>query len=342
MSRVRFPSGELRIFINKLLTQTTVRKLAKVCEVSERTIRDWKREKFTVSNRALLQIEKYFKVPFPQEVQILTNYWYIEKGAQKGGLRALELYGPPGTSEGRKKGGRISQQRRRENPVKYSHCLIRKIFSKLVFSEQLAEVVGIILGDGNVGNWQFVVYLDLHSDRAYAQYITQLFTDVFKEKPAWYQSKKNSTIRLSLCGVNLINNLSEIGIDKGNKIRRQVDIPTWIWTKKEYKTACVRGLIDTDGGLYFHKHWIKGIKYRNLGLCFTSYSKPLLNSVSKILGTFNIKHSLVKNKRIYVYSLKEIYNYFAIFKSSNEKLYNTLINHETKSKIIERLAGGVA
>ena len=43
------------------------------------------------------------------------------KGASKGGIKHLALYGPPGTPEGRKKGGHISQVRRKEHPEQYPH-----------------------------------------------------------------------------------------------------------------------------------------------------------------------------------------------------------------------------
>ena len=85
-----------------------------------------------------------------------------------------------------------------------------------------------------------------------------------------------------------------------------------------FEKACVRGLMDTDGGLYSHSHTTKGIRYKNIGLCFTSFSKPLLNSVSKILTKNSIGHSIKKN-RIFIYNLATIKKYLLVFGTNNPK-----------------------
>ena len=94
--------------------------------------------------------------------------------------------------------------------------------------------------------------------------------------------------------------------------------------------------MDTDGGLYFHKHWSNGIKYRNLGLCFTSWSKPLLTSVYKVLEKYKIKFSVDNGQRIYIYSFKEIEKYFSIFGTSNSKISEQLDYHRNNSKVLEK------
>lgn len=343
--RVSFPKGKQSVWINKLVEKTnlSIGEIAKACGVSERTVRDWRREKYTLSEKALLKLSKYFNIPIPSDAHYLSDYWYVSKGARKGALRRLELYGPPGTTEGRKKGGRISQLRRKLHPELYPNCILRKKFTLPEKSPDLAEIIGIILGDGGVTNSQLTITLGRYTDRDYAYFVQELLQKVFGELPAWYESKKKSTISLTISGVNLIENLSQLGIGRGDKIRRQIDLPRWVWKNISYQIACVRGLIDTDGGLYFHKHWTKGIKYRNLGLCFTSWSKPLLMSVSKILKTFNISHSIKKEGRIYIYNLNEIKKYFEIFGTNNPK-HRTKINyHESRPLVLEKInRGGVA
>lgn len=346
MGRIVFPQGEQNKFINKILVESksSIQQLAKICNVSERTIRDWKREKFTLSEIALLKIQKKFHVAIPKGIKRLGNYWYIEKGAKLGGLKHLELYGPPGTPEGRKKGGKVSQQRRRENPEKYRElgCIIRKNFIPLKESKDLSEMIGIILGDGGITQYQVAITLGNPTDREYAKYVQNLMAKIFGELPSWYEHEKENYIDLCISGRNLVENLKQFGVEKGNKIDRQIDIPEWIWKKKEYQTSCVRGLVDTDGGVYFHKHWTKGVKYRHLGLCFTSWSKPLIESVSRILSAFGIKHTVELEGRIYIYSLDCIKKYFSDFGSHNPKHSQKLKYHLTHDKILNKIAGGVA
>lgn len=340
MARIIFPKGEQSAFINKILENKKLKAddLANICEVSSRTIRDWRREKFTLPENALLQLSKKLHIKISTNLKRISDYWYVEKGARKGALRRLAIYGPPGTPEGRKKGGRISQIRRRENPEKYRllGCKVRKNFFSLILSVPLAEAVGIILGDGGITNYQLKIFLDRIYDRDYANYVRLLFKKVFGEFPSICDNKRKGTLELVISGANLIDNLSKIGLDRGDKIKRQVDFPKWIWEKEEYQMACVRGLIDTDGGLYFHKHWTKGIRYRNLGLCFTSWSKPLLKSVSKVLEKYKIKFSIDNDQRIYIYSFNEIEKYFRIFNSSNPKIRQKLDYHKTNNRVINK------
>ena len=43
--------------------------------------------------------------------------------------------------------------------------------------------------------------------------------------------------------------LNNFGIKPGNKKQNNVGIPNWIFDSKKYLRACIRGLIDTDGGV---------------------------------------------------------------------------------------------
>lgn len=346
MGRIVFPKGQQSRWLNQILrgTKLSIKEIAEICGVCTRTFKDWKKEKFTISETALLQIHRKLHIPLPTKIKKISDFWYVAKGARSGGLRRLELYGPPGTAEGRKKGGKISQQRRRENPEKYRlmGCNVRKDFPLLRLSKELAETVGIILGDGGVTDCQLRITLNKETDKEYAYFVKKLFSNVFKEIPSFCERKNQKVIDLIISGINLIENLGKIGIGKGDKIRRQVDIPEWIWEKLDYQVACIRGLVDTDGGVYFHKHWTKGIQYRNLGLCFTSWSRPLIRSVSIIFKKFNIKHSIDKEKRIYVYSLDEVIKYFCVFGSNNPKHKRRLEFHKTHSRVLGKFNGGVA
>jgi len=347
MGRVIFPAGLQSAWIITLLKEAKVKinEIAKICGVTPRTCRDWRRGKYTISKKALLKLSKLFSKPIPSEITCVDDFWYVKKGARKGAIRRLEIYGPPGTIESRRKGGRISQQRRKENPGKYRRlgCIVKKDFILPRKSVELAEIVGIILGDGGVTQYQLKITLDRKNDRDYATYVRNLTWKVFGELPTYKERSGDNTINLTISGVGLIENLLKLGIEKGNKIVRQVDFPAWIWGKSEYQIACVRGLLDTDGGIFFHRHWTKGIKYRNLGLCFTSWSKPLLMSTSKVLKKFRIKHSVREKGYIFIYDLNEIKKYFDIFQPHNSKFIEKLKFHEENSRIIEKTRkGGVA
>lgn len=324
MGRFIFLKGKQAQWLTKILKRfhLSLEEIAEICGVSARTVRDWKREKFTISENSCILLSKKFNEKLPAGTRLVENYWYAAKGARKGGLRSLELYGPPGTKEGRILGGLISQKRRRENPEKYRllGCNVPKKFISPKHSNPLAEMMGIILGDGGVANGQLKITLDSESDKKYSEYVNQICKKLFGHRFSVYKRKTCRAIDLSLYGVGLTEILGRLGIKKGNKIKNQVDFPEWIWDRDGFQEKCVRGLMDTDGCVFLHYHTTKGIKYRNIGICFTSLSKPLLLSVSKILSKSKIKHSLYKETgRICIYSLGDVKRYFAQFGSSNPK-----------------------
>lgn len=328
MSRIIFPQGLQAQWINSLtkFKDLPTTELAKICGVHPRTFRDWRRGKYNISKDALLKLSKYFHVEVPKTIKCVSNFWYVEKGARKGGIKRFQLYGEIGTLESRKKGGTVSQQKRKENPEKYRAlgCIVRKIFTPLTETESFAEITGIILGDGGITSNQLRITLDGKTDKEYAIFVKDLMEKVFNSPVAWYEYQNDNTIDLCISGVALIEQLEKWNLKKGNKIKMAVDFPSWIWKKLEYQRACVRGLVDTDGGLYFHTHLTKRIKYRNLGLCFTTWSKPLLLSVSKVLVRHNIKHSIDQEGRIYIYSIDEIKKYSQTFGPSNPKFKQKL------------------
>ncbi len=322
MTRIQFKKNKQRewfeYFINKNIVSK--HKLAKICRVTVRTIRAWIHEDTTIPEMALLKICKEFNVSLPEGIKRLDDYWYIQKGSRKGALVRMKLYGPPGSIETRRKGGIISQQRRRENPDKYLKmgCIVKKPYFLTNPDENFAEFAGILLGDGGITDSQIRITVSSLVDGEYSKFIARIIKKLFKYTPSVLMRNQNNTINITLSGRGLVELLEGWGFKKGNKIKQQVNIPRWIMENYAFKKACVRGLMDTDGGLYFHNHTVGGIIYRNIGLCFTSYSIPILNSVSKILKENKINHSLKKN-RIFVYNLDHIKNYFSIFGTHNPK-----------------------
>lgn len=337
MARVLFTSGTQEKWFKQLLDvkEVATADVARLCNVTTRTIRYWQEGKYKPDKLAVLGVHKTFGIPLPKDIRYLPDFWYVHKGARKGALRRLALYGPPGNIESRRKGGRISQLHRRLYPERYRQlgCIVRKNYPNIQKSEALTELIGVLIGDGGITNYQVRITLSRDTDRAYATFIKKLVTQVVGETPAWYEYRRDNTIVLCLSGAEIVRKLVKLGLVKGNKIRQNVDIPRWVWKNQEYQKACLRGLIDTDGGVYFHRHTTNGIRYRNLGLCFASGSKQLIRSASKILKNFEIKHS-VSGRRIFLYDLGEVKRYFLIIGSSNPKHNKRLQLHLSKPRRI--------
>ena len=238
-----------------------------------------------------------------------------------GGLRRVKLYGNPGTPEGRSKGGKKTIRLFRLNPTlaKAIGFVTRKEINYPGRSPELAELVGIILGDGGLpGNHQLTVSFNYLTDRDYSRYICSLFKKLFSIECSIHKRKNSNGADVVVNSSNLVDFLVKQGLVTGNKTRNQVDIPSWIKGKVEYQIACLRGLIDTDGGLYTHKYRSNGKYYRYAKLCFTNHSGPLLNSVLTILTGLNFK-AYLDDHHVSIYAAAEVKRYFRKIGSHNSK-----------------------
>ncbi|GEM_PF-677425 len=207
--------------------------------------------------------------------------------------------------------------------LKYPCKSHRKIIKIPNNSEKLAELLGIVLGDGGISNdWQLVISLNSVLDLKYSEYVNNLLRELFEVDVAVRKRPHQNTSVLVCSSTNLVDFLISKGAVRGNKIMQKINIPNWINDNLEYKKKFVRGLVDTDGCLYIHKHFVNNVLCHNIGFCFTSYSKTMVNSVAGILKEHSIKpHITDGGKRIYLYSSKDVLSYLSIFGSSNPRIY---------------------
>ena len=101
----------------------------------------------------------------------------------------------------------------------------------------------------------------------------------------------------------------------------QLKIPQLVLEKEEYKLAFIRGLFDTDGGLYFHHK----VQKNYLGWCFANSSKPILQSVMDILLSLGFNVKKAGENKLYMYSLEHISRYLKVVNSHNPKNADKLI-----------------
>lgn len=311
MGRVLFPRGRQRIWIEKVLKESGLSstQLSNLYAVNRRTFSDWKTGKFSIREGVFKKLCKRFNSTVPEDVKVVPDYWYATKGARKGALKRLELYGLPGTPEGRKKGGQISQLRRKLYPELYKNCNIAKTWNEPGKSEELAELVGIILGDGGISDYQVKVSLNRELEQDYLQFVVNLIHKLFGEEPKKHnRNTPKKAVDICISGVKLVELLQKLGLEKGDKVIHQVEVPLWIWKRREYSISCLRGLIDTDGCVFLHDHTIHDIRCLNLGMCFSSHSQPLLDFVYSALNSLGY----VAKRRpynVFLYREKDVLKY---------------------------------
>jgi hypothetical protein len=189
-------------------------------------------------------------------------------------------------------------------------------------SMELAEFMGIEFGDGGINNpWQVIISLNSVEDAKYSIYVSSLIRNLFGLSVYFRYRTDEKCVHLTTNSTTLVDFLLSKGAVFGNKVAQNFDVPVWIYKKDEYKKTFVKGLFDTDGGFYTHKHRVLGHDYINLGFCFATASSFLLDSVRQILIECGINpHSHKKGRHIYLYKGKDLERYMSLIGSSNPRL----------------------
>lgn len=329
MTRIVMRPGAQTAYISAVMSHTGLShaEIATHCGVHRRTVQDWHRERYDASYECLSHLAHAYSIPLPKH-HTQPEGWHLAEAAAQGGRERYRRYGPPGTIKSRAMGGRASQQRRRAHPEMYRErgCIVRKKFPTLTRSEKLAELVGILLGDGGMTDYQVTISLDATVDRAYARYVSRLCHDLLGERPTWYE--RGNVIEMKTAGAGLVEALECIGLRRGNKVDHQVGIPAWIMRNPTYARMCVRGLFDTDGGFYMHTK----ARGRYIGWCFSNRSTPLIRGVAQVLTDCGLTYSIPSGKSVYMYSLEDMRRFMDRIGSSNPKNVRKLREHLRERK----------
>lgn len=322
--RLKFRFGQQKKFLNEVFNKSRLSTgvLAEIANVHPRSFRDWKNEEITMTLFAVEKFIDLFNVILPEDKEILAERWQkARKMANKiGGLAMFKKYGSPGTKEGRRKGGIRAIANLRKNGI-IPKVKIYKL--PISFSVDLAEYVGIMLGDGGITHAQASITLNSNADLKYSYFVANLGKKLFREKPKLYMRKDCNALILYYSGSLFIEYLTRIGLKIGNKVRQQVDVPDWIKSNSSYRIACIRGLMDTDGGVFFHRYKINGKEYVYRKICFTNRSIPLLIFVKETLGELGFTPKLINNvvnKQVWLYNNTEVADYLKKVGTSNTRL----------------------
>ncbi len=158
--------------------------------------------------------------------------------------------------------------------------------------EELAELVGIILGDGslyvNVKHqiYQFAMMGHIKNDREYYEsFLLPLLEKHFGKNFKVNLITKTNGIRIRSQERSTVKKISELGIPIGNKVKNNVKIPEWIFANKKLIKACIRGLVDTDG-------FVTPITGRNYSyIWFSSKVTGIQKSFSRSMKLLELKTS---------------------------------------------------
>lgn len=125
-------------------------------------------------------------------------------------------------------------------------------------SEYLAEFLGLMSGDGylliKTGKkkvYRIQITLNSTEDIFYVNYVSNLIFRLFRVNPT-KQNRIENALYLNINNKKIAYFVESLGFPIGRK-KNKLKIPGWVFNKKSYVRAFLRGLMETDGSLFFAK-----------------------------------------------------------------------------------------
>ncbi len=236
---------------------------------------------------------------------------------RKGGLERNRLHGNPGTREGRSRGGRNAIK-----SLKRLHITNFKFAKPVIVqrNEILAEFLGVLFGDGHVGEYQTTITLNLETDHAYALFLIESIKNNFHLSSSLRKRARKHAEDICISSVLFSRKMVGSGMVSGNKLKNGLHIPEWIFASHRYTRAFLRGLFDTDGSVYIERKKIKGKTYRYVGIIITSSSEDFREDIVQAFRNLGFAPTCRKTqKSVFLRREKDIERYFSFVSTHNPK-----------------------
>lgn len=317
--RVVWDGDQRSEFFDQIDTRSTGftwQNVASSAGINPRTLLNWRNGSARIPYSQLVYLSMKHGISIPDGILLVDEYSHLPLAGRMGGLARLAKYGPPGTSMGRRRGGLAAIKAMRL--AGYSFVATRDIKIPRR-SEQLAEFIGIILGDGSVSKYQVCIFGRETTDSQYKFHIQKLGKELFGLNGAISLRKGQDCWRVAYSSIRLVKFFNTQGLASGSKGKYQADFPDWIKNNQIYAIACVRGMFDTDGSVYLDRHRIGGKDYFNISVAITSYIPTLLGSIGVALKNMGFSPTISVRRNLLLRKSKEIEHFFDMVKPANRK-----------------------
>ncbi len=114
----------------------------------------------------------------------------------------------------------------------------------------LAELVGVILGDGNLDRNTVTITIGTRMGIQYLDHVRELILSVLPGHHVGEYERRGNSTDLKIHSKEFVELLVGYGLQRGDKKANQVGVPAWILSNHDYSRRCFAGLLDTDGSIY--------------------------------------------------------------------------------------------
>ncbi len=178
---------------------------------------------------------------------------------------------------------------------------IKSTYPKLLRNGDLAELIGVILGDGHICKHERCESLRIvgnSNSSEFAKRYASLIEKVFKKKAHVAVRNKENAVNITIYEKYISKRL---GIPTGARIKSVYVLPFWIQENMEYKVRFLRGLYEAEGYMGTHA---ATYTYK---LIFTNRNDSLLNIVYSLITELGF-HPHISKWNIQISRKQEVQN----------------------------------
>jgi len=181
---------------------------------------------------------------------------------------------------------------------------IKSNYPPLKQNGDLAELIGVVLGDGNIFKFPRAEALTIASNaknKGFIQRYSSLIQKIFSKKPT-INKPSRGCVRIRLYEKNISKRLN---FPTGARRNQNAKIPFWILKNRDYLIRYLRGLYEAEGSFCVHK---PTYTYKFL---FGNRNKSLLGNVYRGLRKLGFhphksKYQIQVSKKEEVYRIKDL------------------------------------
>lgn len=151
--------------------------------------------------------------------------------------------------------------------------LIKSSYPPFLKDEKLAELIGVVLGDGHIEVFPRCERLAVAANSKNKGFITRyanIIKHIFGKEPRCAKAKSSNCVRISIYEKNISERLK---IPTGDRGGLRIEIPAWIWHNENLLISYLRGLYEAEGSFCVHK------PTSTYKLFFANKNPSLLNNV---------------------------------------------------------------
>lgn len=182
---------------------------------------------------------------------------------------------------------------------------IRSVYPALEKNESLAELIGVVLGDGHIRKFPRTEELSIFSNSNNPGFVARyaaLVEEIFHKKPALTKHSGGNCIRIRIYQKQIQKRL---GVPYSPRGPLKIKVPSWISKNDKNIVRYLRGLYEAEGSHSIHKptHTYK--------VFFTNRNESMLKNVFRLVKKLGFHPHLSLN-HVQISKKKEVFDFLEL------------------------------